>query len=215
MGVPNLQNMQQHNDVLEKLKMQVGLMDPEFSLQTLRNLSTPPNTSFTLPQSSSVSSNGTSGQVAQNLSAAPTMSQNSFSFTPPSAPHTKDGNYFFVLIRGFATKFYWNSPQLFSIGSVANFVFVLFSVKVIQNPTHRHPAKHRIRRSTTMAGASKNNSNKSDRLVMIAAFFSSFIYRHSSPRTIEILSLTIKSVRHSGKLIVRLCLVPSHQWAPR
>lgn len=94
MGVPNLQNMQQHNDVLEKLKMQVGLMDPEFSLQTLRNMSTPPNTSFTLPQSNSISSNGTSSQVVQNLSTAPTMSHNNFSFTPPSAPHTKDGTYF-------------------------------------------------------------------------------------------------------------------------
>lgn len=97
MGVPNLQNMQQHNDVLEKLKMQVGLMDPEFSLQTLRNLSTPPNTAFTLPQSSSHNNNATSSQ-AQNLSAAPTMSQNSFSFTPPTAPHTKDGKNFHLNI---------------------------------------------------------------------------------------------------------------------
>lgn len=94
MGVPNLQNMQQHSDVLEKLKMQVGLMDPEFSLQTLRNLSTPPSTAFTLPPSNSVSSNGTSSQAQNLAAAAPSLSQNSFSFTPPTAPHTKDGNCF-------------------------------------------------------------------------------------------------------------------------
>lgn len=93
MGVPNLQNIQnlQHSDVLEKLKMQVGLMDPDFSLHSLRNLSTPPNTSFTLPQSG-VGGTGSAIQP-QNLTSIQATQQNSFSFTPPNAPHTKDGNF--------------------------------------------------------------------------------------------------------------------------
>lgn len=83
MGVPNLQQ----SDVLEKLKMQVGLMDPEFSLHSLRGLHTPHNTSFTIPQNGNANTN-------QGQSLATTASQpNSFSFTPPNAPHnSKDGN---------------------------------------------------------------------------------------------------------------------------
>lgn len=44
------------------------------------SLHTPPNTSFTLPPATN------HGQQPQNLSQS-----NGFSFTPPSAPHTKDG----------------------------------------------------------------------------------------------------------------------------
>ncbi|XP_037050464.1 protein dead ringer-like [Bradysia coprophila] len=92
MGVQNLQSLQnlpnmQHGDVLEKLKMQVremkvGLMDQDFPLHSFNSLHTPPNTSFTLPPS-------TNHSQPQNLSQ---QSQNGFSFTPPNAPHAKDGN---------------------------------------------------------------------------------------------------------------------------
>ncbi|XP_031618009.1 protein dead ringer isoform X2 [Contarinia nasturtii] len=95
MGVPNLQNLQNlpHSDVLEKLKMQVGLMDPEFAMQSLRNLNTPPNSSFTMPQGTDATST-TSANQPHNLSALQT-SQKNFSFTTPNAPNapnTKDGN---------------------------------------------------------------------------------------------------------------------------
>lgn len=87
----NVPNLPPNSDVLENLKRQVGLMDPEFSLHALRNLSTPPNSAFTLPQ------NGATGPAPQNLSAATAMTPNGFSFTPPSAAaHTKDGNFVFV-----------------------------------------------------------------------------------------------------------------------
>lgn len=90
MGVPNLQNLPnlQHSDVLEKLKMQVGLMDPEFAIHSLRNLSTPPNTSFTMPSSGDQTS--AASNQAHNLSTVQS-SQKGFSFTPPNAPNTKDG----------------------------------------------------------------------------------------------------------------------------
>lgn len=81
MGVSNLPNLQ-HGDVLEKLKAQVGLMDPEFAMQTLRNMTTPPNSGFNMPQS------GDTTSQPHNLSQ-----QKSFSFTTPNPPNTKEGNY--------------------------------------------------------------------------------------------------------------------------
>lgn len=87
MGVPNLQP----NDVLEKLKMQVGLMDPEYAMHSLRNLNTPPNSSFTMPQSNDTSLT-TSNNQPHNLSALQSSQQKNFSFTTPNAPNTKDGN---------------------------------------------------------------------------------------------------------------------------
>lgn len=105
MNVPGLQNIPnlQHSDVLEKLKMQVGLMDPDFPLHSFRNLGTPPNTSFTVPQSGG--SNSTIGGVGssnggiqpQNLSSQSSQ-QNGFSFTAPNAPNSKDGNCLFFSI---------------------------------------------------------------------------------------------------------------------
>lgn len=92
--IPNLQNLQQ-SDVLEKLKMQVGLIDPEFSLHSLRGLHTPQNTSFTIPQNGNSNTN-----QGQNLS---TTSQNNFSFTPPNAPHNKDGKKLHLNIK---SKYY-------------------------------------------------------------------------------------------------------------
>lgn len=83
MQVPNLQNLHHlqnlpHTDVLEKLKMQVGLMDPEFSLSSLASTS---NGAFSIPQ---------------NTSAALISPQNGFPFIPPNAPHTKDGKFCLV-----------------------------------------------------------------------------------------------------------------------
>lgn len=69
MFMPNLQNLQslqQHSDVLEKLKMQVGLMDPDFPLHSLAQQ----NSSFSLSQSGS---------------------QNGFPFMTPSVPNSKEG----------------------------------------------------------------------------------------------------------------------------
>lgn len=92
MGVPNIQNLSNlpHNDVLEKLKMQVGLMDPDFAI--LRNLNTPPNSSFTMPQGNDATST-TSASQPHNLSTLQSSQQKNFSFTTPNAPNTKDGNY--------------------------------------------------------------------------------------------------------------------------
>lgn len=90
MGVSNLQNLPnlQHSDVLEKLKMQVGLIDPEFAIHSLTNLRTPSNGGFNIPQSSDTTT-GASNQP-HNLSG---IQQKSFSFTTPNPPNTKEGNY--------------------------------------------------------------------------------------------------------------------------
>lgn len=79
MHASNLQNLPnlQHSDVLEKLKMQVGLMDSEFAMNSLN----PSNGAFTLPQG-----------AAANLTNAAAQ-QNGFTFLPPNAPHTKDGKF--------------------------------------------------------------------------------------------------------------------------
>lgn len=95
MGVPNLQNLPnlQHSDVLEKLKMQVGMMDPEFAIHSLRNLNTPPNSSFAMPQGNDGTSTTSTNQPPHNLSALQSSQQKGFPFTTPNAPNTKDGNY--------------------------------------------------------------------------------------------------------------------------
>ncbi|XP_055323578.1 protein dead ringer isoform X3 [Sitodiplosis mosellana] len=91
MGVPNIQNLSNlpHNDVLEKLKMQVGLMDPDFAI--LRNLNTPPNSSFNMPPGNDATSTTLASQP-HNLSTLQSSQQKNFSFTTPNAPNTKDGN---------------------------------------------------------------------------------------------------------------------------
>lgn len=91
MGVPNLQ----HSDMLEKLKMQVGLMDPEFAMHSLRNLSTPPNSSFNMATPGNDAASATSAaNQPHNLSTLQSSQQkNNFPFTTPNAPNTKDGNY--------------------------------------------------------------------------------------------------------------------------
>lgn len=101
-GLQNLSNIQQHGDVLEKLKMQVrdmkvGLMDQDFSGHSNfgSTLPTPPNTAFTLPPTSMSSYS----HQPQNLSQSQPQPQqtshshsNGFPFTPPTAPSTKDAN---------------------------------------------------------------------------------------------------------------------------
>lgn len=122
MGVPNIQNLSNlpHNDVLEKLKMQVGLMDPEFAI--LRNLNTPPNSSFTMPQGNDATST-TSASQPHNLSTLQSSQQKNFSFTTPNAPNTKDGNYsikislqfllhFIFICEQKKINFHWKSKNL-------------------------------------------------------------------------------------------------------
>lgn len=94
MGVPNLQNLPnlQHSDVLEKLKMQVGLMDPEFAMHSLRNLNTPSNSSFNMATGNDTAST-TAANQPHNLAALQSTQQKGFPFTTPTAPNTKDGNY--------------------------------------------------------------------------------------------------------------------------
>lgn len=80
MGVSNLPNLQQ----LEKLK----LMDPEFAMQSLRNMTTPPNSGFNMPPSGDSLTAPTN--QPHNLSQ-----QKGFSFTTPNPPNTKEGNCHF------------------------------------------------------------------------------------------------------------------------
>ncbi|KAM7342438.1 retained isoform 2-T3 [Cochliomyia hominivorax] len=117
-GIPNLQ----HNDVLEKLKMQVrdmkvGLMDQEYAAAHAAAfgsnvLPTPINTAFTLPPTTMASfthaAQTLAAQASNNMNThlnvnsltsssvgGPSMqngSHNSFSFTSPTAPNTKDVN---------------------------------------------------------------------------------------------------------------------------
>ncbi|KNC28915.1 Protein dead ringer [Lucilia cuprina] len=116
-GIPNLQ----HNDVLEKLKMQVrdmkvGLMDQEYAAAHAAAfgsnvLSSPINTAFTLPPTTMASfthaaqtlaaqaGNNINSHLNANSSSSsvggpsvPNGSHNSFSFTSPTAPSTKDVN---------------------------------------------------------------------------------------------------------------------------
>lgn len=88
----HLQNLQQHGDVLEKLKMQVrdinvGIMEKEFPMHSPfgNTLPTPTNTAFTLPQ--------INNSQPQNLTA----NTNGFPFTPPNAPCLKDGKIFIII----------------------------------------------------------------------------------------------------------------------
>lgn len=125
MGVPNLQNLQ-HSDVLEKLKMQVGLMDPEFAMHSLRNLNTPPNGGFSLSQSgvsggggggggsgtgTSDTSTGPSNQP-HNLSGLHSSQQKHFPFTTPNPPNTKEGNCNPIQFSFFFFQFYVNKHFL-------------------------------------------------------------------------------------------------------
>lgn len=84
MHVPNLQSLQNlpHTDVLEKLKLQVGMMDPDFQLSSLASTS---NGTFSIPPNTAAALSS----VAQ---------QNGFPFIPPNAPHTKDGTIFSLYI---------------------------------------------------------------------------------------------------------------------
>lgn len=76
MFMPNLQSLQnlQHTDVLEKLKLQVGLMDPDFPLHSLAQQNLP----FSLPQGAAMSN---------------TSQTNGFPFMTPNAPNSKDGKF--------------------------------------------------------------------------------------------------------------------------
>lgn len=86
MGVQNLQNFQQHSDVLEKIKMQVrdmkvGFMNTDFS--TLH------------PSFTSTLQNSLGFNPAQNLQSSAQSnndSTNGFPFTSPTPAANKDGN---------------------------------------------------------------------------------------------------------------------------
>lgn len=87
MGVSNLQNLPP-GDVLEKLKMQVGLIDPEFAMSSLRNLNAS-NSSYGMQHANEPVSNqhASSLQVSSSATAQPS----GFQFTTPNAPNTKEG----------------------------------------------------------------------------------------------------------------------------
>ncbi|XP_037948405.1 protein dead ringer-like isoform X2 [Teleopsis dalmanni] len=116
-GIPNLQ----HNDVLEKLKMQVrdmkvGLMEQDYAAHAAafgaNVLPTPINTAFTLPPTTIASfghaapniapsagnsmSNGNLGSQNSTSTSATSSALsnggNSFSFTSPTAPSSRDVN---------------------------------------------------------------------------------------------------------------------------
>lgn len=85
MGVQNLQNFQQHSDVLEKIKMQVrdmkvGFMNNDFSAL---------HPSFTSSLQTSLGFNP--AQNHQNTSQSNTDSPNGFPFASPTPAVNKDG----------------------------------------------------------------------------------------------------------------------------
>lgn len=141
MGVQNLQNFQQHSDVLEKIKMQVrdmkvGFMNSDFSAL---------HPSFTSTLQSSLGFNP--AQSLQNPAVQSSNdSPNGFPFTSPTPAANKDGklksNFHFIrwLMDRFCTA---------------------------QAPTRRRRVKRRIRRNKTTAGALKSSSNKFDRWVCV------------------------------------------------
>lgn len=89
MGVSNLQNLPP-GDVLEKLKMQVGLIDPEFAMNSLRNL----NPSANSPYGMQHGNEPPSTQHAASLQVtAASAQQPGFQFTTPNAPNTKEGEH--------------------------------------------------------------------------------------------------------------------------
>jgi hypothetical protein len=92
MGVQNLQNFQQHSDVLEKIKMQVrdmkvGFMNTDFSAL---------HPSFTSTLQNSLGFNA-AAQNLQNLQNSTSQSNNDspngFPFTSPTPAAIKDGNF--------------------------------------------------------------------------------------------------------------------------
>jgi hypothetical protein len=90
MGVPSLQSFQQHNDVLEKIKMQVrdmkvGFMNSDFSALHPSFTSTLQNSlGFNAHQASQAQSN-------QNSSHGHNESSNGFPFSSPTPAANKDG----------------------------------------------------------------------------------------------------------------------------
>lgn len=95
MGVQNLQNFQQHNDVLEKIKtqvrdMKVGFMNSDFSAL---------HPSFTSTLQNSL--NFSAAQSLQNASSQSHESSNGFPFSTTTATANKDGEslLFFNLIQ--------------------------------------------------------------------------------------------------------------------
>lgn len=101
MGVQNLQNFQQHNDVLEKIKtqvrdMKVGFMNSDFSAL---------HPSFTSTLQNSL--NFSAAQSLQNASSQSHESSNGFPFSTTTATANKDGEslLFFNLIQ-FHTLFF-------------------------------------------------------------------------------------------------------------
>lgn len=87
MGVQNLQNFQQHNDVLEKIKMQVrdmkvGFMNTDFS--TL-------HPSFTSTLQNSLNFNVAAQNLQNTTSQSNNESSNGFSFASTTPAVKKDG----------------------------------------------------------------------------------------------------------------------------
>jgi hypothetical protein len=93
MGVQNLQNFQQHNDVLEKIKMQVrdmkvGFMNTDFSAL---------HPSFTSTLQNSLVFNPTAQSLQNTSSQSNNDSPNGFPFTSSTPAVNKDGKLKIIL----------------------------------------------------------------------------------------------------------------------
>lgn len=90
MGVSNLQNLPP-GDVLEKLKMQVGLIDPEFAMSSLRNLNASTNSPYGMQHGNEPPSN--QHALSLQVSSSATAQPSGFQFTTPNTPNTKEGEH--------------------------------------------------------------------------------------------------------------------------
>lgn len=89
MGVQNLQNFQQHSDVLEKIKMQVrdmkvGFMNTDFSAL---------HPSFTSTLQNSLGFNAAAQNLQNTTSQSNNDSPNGFPFTSSTPAANKDGTF--------------------------------------------------------------------------------------------------------------------------
>jgi cysteinyl-tRNA synthetase len=91
MGVQNLQNFQQHSDVLEKIKMQVRDMKVGF----LNSDFTALHPSFTSTLQNSLNFSAAAQNLQNTTSQSNNDSSNGFPFTSSTPAANKDGNKIF------------------------------------------------------------------------------------------------------------------------
>lgn len=103
MGVPSLQSFQQHNDVLEKIKMQVrdmkvGFMNSELNFSALHPSFTSTLQStlgFNAHHQASQTQNHNNQNSSHGNSNNNNNDSNGFPFSSPTAAANKDGNWTF------------------------------------------------------------------------------------------------------------------------